>query len=196
MRIVTLILFALTFSFGANFEWNLLSADQKKTALEIYELAKPYGLEHTMIAISWQESKLNEIPINIQDKTSCGAHHIHLDTFIWIHGKKNSKHNRNVFCSMLIKDLKLSTSTAISVFQYYKQLYNGNWNFAIRAYNTGKGQSTKAGEAYLSNIKSHLKKIMKLDNENPHLFREQIAVKYQINVKEATVTNIPVRKRK
>lgn len=177
MRLLSFLTLSLSMSYCANFEWNLLTDRQKAIAIRIYELAKPYDLSHTMIAIAWQESLLGEIPINLADNTSCGVHHIHLDTYAWIHDKKNTVNARNLHCSMLIEDLELSTSTAISVFKYYKKFFRNDYNSAIRAYNTGQGRSTKKGEEYLAHIKNHLSKIIALDKKNPHIFREHLPQK-------------------
>lgn len=138
-------------------EWDKLTDTQKANATTIYSIAKEYDLAETMIAIAWQESRLGRININLEDKASCGVHHIHIKTFLWQNGIKNTVTNRNIHCLELINSTELSTRNAIKFFQFAKNKHKGNHSKAIMSYNAGFNlKNNKKAEEYLENVKSYM----------------------------------------
>lgn len=154
MRIILALLVCIFVYAEETLDWDSLDHDQRVTAMTIYELAKPYDLAETMIAIAWQESRLGKIPINLEDKASCGVHHVHIKTFLWQNKLKDTVQNRNVFCIELIKNVELSTENAIKFFQYAKKKHNGNHHKAIMSYNAGFNlKNNSKATKYLTDVR-------------------------------------------
>ena len=177
MRLLILLLPVLIWG-AEKLDVNKLSDQQLENAFKIYAIAKEHDLADTMIAIAWQESRLGEIPLNLEDKASCGIHHIHIKTFLWQNGIKNNVRNRNYYCSKLISDIELSTQNAVKYFEYAKRKYKGDHRKAIVAYNAGfsKGNDKRAAN-YLSSVVANLEPA----NELTTMFRniEQLEAEYQ-----------------
>lgn len=148
------LLFLAVFMYADKLDWYELDREQQVNAMIIYEYAKPYDLAETMIAIAWQESRLGRIPINLEDKASCGVHHVHIKTFLWQNNIKDTVTNRNKYCVALIKDVELSTENAIKFFLYAKKKHNGNHNKAIMSYNAGfKLENNVKATTYLTHVR-------------------------------------------
>lgn len=138
-----------------------LDSTQRDNAFKIYKIAKPVGYEMTMIAIAWQESRLGKYPVNLQDP-SCGAHHIHIYNFLKLKGIKDTSLNRNVYCSILINDIVLSTITALEMFLNFKKFHKDSYSKAIKSYNGGYqfaniAKKAKQTEAYYRQVYKNVK---------------------------------------
>lgn len=127
--------------------WENLNNAQREVAFRIYNVAKPLGLEMTMIAIAWQESRLGETPLNLQDP-SCGAHHIQITNFLRLSGLKDTPLTRNIYCNNLIKDVELSTITAIEIFKTFRVFHKGAYDSAIKSYNGGYNFASSEAKRY------------------------------------------------
>lgn len=160
MRFLLGLLVSLTILFGESLKWNNLTDEQRNNAIAIYEIASKYDLQETMIAIAWQESRLGKISINLEDKASCGIHHVHIKTFLWQNGIKNTITNRNIYCLELIKNVELSTENAIKFFQYAKNKWKGNHKKAIMSYNAGFNlKNNKIAESYYKSVNSYMNEV-------------------------------------
>lgn len=131
--------------------WNKLSKEQRSIAREVYNLSKPYGLELTLVAIAWQESRLGLVPINLQDP-SCGVHHINVKTYLNLHKLKDTSYNRNWYCNRLISDLQLSTSTALEVLIWYRNYHKGDYAKMVKSYNAGFNTRLKQADRYYQDV--------------------------------------------
>lgn len=165
MKYLLILLFPLLL-FSEKLEWNNLSEEQRMTAVAIYDIASKYNLAETMIAIAWQESRLGKIPINLEDKASCGVHHIHIKTFLWLNNIPNTVTNRNIYCMELINDLALDVENAIKFFDFAKNKWNGDHNKAIMSYNAGfnlkNNEKAKQYHKYVKQYMEDAKAIIEL----------------------------------
>lgn len=176
MRFLAILTLAISVLSAEPLAWENLTDEQKANAVKIYEAAKKDDLAQTMLAIAWQESRLGKIAINLEDKASCGIHHIHIKTFLWQNGIKNTITNRNKHCVELIKDVELSTRNAIKYYKYALKRWKGNRRKAIMSYNVGFDLTSrkKAGTAYYKRVKKHIDEAAELvaKIENELLFEE------------------------
>lgn len=158
MKSIVSIFFLVNIVLGNSLEWDKLDDNQKENAIKVYQIAKEYDLAQTMLAIAWQESRLGKIPINLEDKASCGVHHIHINTFLWQNNIKNTITSRNKYCVELIKDVELSTLNAIKYYKYALKKWKGNRQKAVMSYNVGFDlKNTKtASEKYYKNVKKYI----------------------------------------
>lgn len=158
MKLLIVLLFCLVSLFGEKLEWDNLNDEQRENAIKVYQIAKEYDLAQTMLAIAWQESRLGKIPINLEDKASCGVHHIHIKTFLWQNNLKNTIASRNKYCAELIKDTELSTLNAIKYYKYALKKWKGNRQKAVMSYNVGFDlvKYKTAGTKYYTNVKKHI----------------------------------------
>ena len=167
MKLLIVLLFCLVSLFGEKLEWNKLNDEQKENAIKVYQIAKEYDLAQTMLAIAWQESRLGKIPINLEDKASCGVHHIHIKTFLWQNNLKNTITSRNKYCAELIQDVELSTRNAIKYYKYSLKKWKNNQQKAIMSYNVGFDlvKHKTAGKKYYKNVKQHIAEAKDIINE-------------------------------
>lgn len=160
MRFLLVLLVSLVCLYGDKLEWNNLTDEQKNNTIKIYEIANEYDLAEIMIAIAWQESRLGKISINLEDKASCGVHHVHIKTFLWQNGIKNTITNRNIYCLELIKSVELSTQNAIKFFQYAKNKWKGDYKKAIMSYNAGFDlRNNKQAESYYKSVSNYMNSV-------------------------------------
>lgn len=166
-RLLFTLLCVYTTSLAEKLEWKNLDEEQIEVAKKVYEIAKESDLAETMIAISWQESRLGKIPINLSDKSSCGVQHVHIKTYMWMNNIKDTPLNRNLYCSNLIKDVELSTNAAIKYFLYAKKRHKGNHEKAIKSYNGGFDlkRVEKAVNEYYKNVRSYMSDAKEIINK-------------------------------
>ena len=159
MKALFAILAIISFLQAEPLEWRKLNFKQRLAYLTIKNIARTYDderLPQTMIAIAWQESRLGLVPINLADP-SCGIFHITAKTYLYQNGIKDTLHNRNVACAMLIESVELSTHNAIKYFLAMKKHFKGDHEKAIKAYNAGYRINSKAANEYLRLIKKYEK---------------------------------------
>lgn len=147
------------FGFGAEFEWHNLNEKQKTFAKLIYRLVDDKDLRLTLIAIAWQESRLNEAPVNLQDP-SCSAFHILIPVYLNQNGISDNAFNRNLHCGKLINDPVLSIRTAEKALKTWLKYHKEDLNKAIQSYNGGYNYNSNAAQGYLKGILKHKQAIL------------------------------------
>lgn len=162
MKKLILLLTITAFAFGGSLKWEMLTDEQREVAKRIYDVAILHDLAETMIAIAWQESRLGKIAINLADNASCGVHHIHIKTYLWLNGIKSTITNKNYWCAALIKSPELSTISAITLFERARTHFRGDYNAAIKSHNAGYNIHSKAANNYLKSVKGYLQDAKKI----------------------------------
>lgn len=162
MKKFILLLTLTAFCFGGSLKWEKLTDEQRDVAKRIYEVAILHDLAETMIAIAWQESRLGKIAINLADRASCGVHHIHIKTYLWLNGIKNTITNQNYWCVELIKSPELSTISAITLFERAKTHFKGDFNSAIKSHNAGYNINSTAANDYLKSVRAYMQDAKKV----------------------------------
>lgn len=113
-------------------------------------MGKPYDLGFTLVAIGWEESRLGQYPVNIQDP-SCGVTHIHLKTYIRMNNLQDTPFLRNKYCSQLIDNSALSIQTSIELLLYWRNYHKGDYAKMVKSYNAGF--KVNQGERYYQKIR-------------------------------------------
>ena len=161
MKKLCLLCLLAVFCFGAPFEWHNLNENQKKFARLIYKLVDDKDLRLTLIAIAWQESRLNEAPVNLQDP-SCSAFHILIPVYLSQNNISDNAYNRNLHCGKLINDPVLSVRTAEKALNIWLKHHKGDLNKAIQSYNGGYNYNSNAAKGYLNGILKHRRAVLDL----------------------------------
>ncbi|RTI48602.1 hypothetical protein C3I27_04060 [Campylobacter jejuni] len=134
---------------AGEFRYEKLNLQQVETMIKLYQMGKPYDLGLTLIAIGWEESRLGEYPVNIQDP-SCGITHIHLKTYMKMNNLQDTPFLRNKYCSQLIDNPALAIQTSINLLLYWKDYHKGDYSKMIKSYNAGF--KTEQGKRYYTKI--------------------------------------------
>lgn len=121
---------------GHTLQWFELDETQKRNARLIYRLVDDLDKRLALIAIAWQESKLGEAPINLQDP-SCGVFHMLAPVYLRQNNIADNSYNRNLYCGKLINDIVLSIRTAEKQLDYWLKVHKNDLRLAIQSYNAG-----------------------------------------------------------
>lgn len=142
---------------------SLLQANEEEYRAKIIELATPFNLSDTILAIAKVESDMGKYMINLQDP-SCGLTHININTYIRRHKVPNTAFNRNKICQDLVNDVELAISNSIEELLFWKSQFcpknmtNKCYRQMIRAYNGGWNYNSKKAKAYEIKVLKYLQK--------------------------------------
>lgn len=132
----------------AKYGLNQLTQEQVNRLVEIYAVASrvsEYPL--TLVAISWQESRFNSLPVNLSDP-SCGPFHNKVSNVLKREKIDDTSFKRNVVCAKLMDNLVFAIKHANIELSYWQMQHKGNWRKMMASYNGGHG----GNEDYSENI--------------------------------------------
>jgi len=144
-------------------DFDNLTPKQLQVLKYVYNKAKAFGLEHTLVAIAWQESDFGKYTINLGDP-SCGIFSIMPKYLIKRTDLRNNSWNRSRLCERLIADPDFSFSAALLEFKYWKNYWISKkvarpWAHAVASYNQGFNANTNSD--YVKKIKAKIKVLKK-----------------------------------
>lgn len=148
--------------------WNNLTKQQKEYAQLIYEVGYEHTLSLTLIAISWEESRLGLVQENRSDGKygSYGLMHILLETYMNLYKIKNTPENRERVKENLKKYPNINIDAAITILYHFRDYFapkNSNdivhldeitriYSSMIKAYNCGYNIKRPACDRYYKNV--------------------------------------------
>lgn len=131
-------------------ELDNISFKQKITLAKAYIRGEPYGLEYSLCAIAWQESKAGKWLINISDP-SFGVFHIKPKGDTWAKSREAEK----------LLDFDYSATKAIELLLYWKKYHKGDWKKMIKSYNAGFNYDSQSAKTYLGAIQKYVRVLKK-----------------------------------
>lgn len=152
-------------------EFLSMNASQLHLLQKIYIKAKPYNLQHTAVAIAWQESALGVASVNLQDP-SCGPFHQHIVYYLRRKKIPNNSFNRNKFCTMFINDFDFAFNAFIETWRLWEAKHKNKiakHDLTIRSYNAGVNVNSQAAIRYRNQVKTRQAVIMKYFKEETFL---------------------------
>ena len=125
---------------------------KKDIIRKVYQAAKPYNFENTLLAIVYKESHLGDYMFNTTtgDYGLCG---INLKTFKKLHKINNTYWGDKKLASNLIRDDDLNIAVAINNLNGWRKHYKNNWRAIVGSYNGGWNMNA----VYVKNIMSIIK---------------------------------------
>ncbi len=131
----------------AKYGLNQMTQEQVNRLVEIYAVAsKVSEYPLTLVAISWQESRLNSLPVNLSDP-SCGPFHNKVSNVLKREKIEDTSFKRNEVCAKLMDNLVFAIKHANIELSHWQMQHKGNWRKMMASYNGGHAGNAKYSES-------------------------------------------------
>lgn len=131
----------------AKYGLNELTQEQVNRLVEIYAVAsKVSEYPLTLVAISWQESRFNSLPVNLSDP-SCGPFHNKVSNVLQREKIEDTPFKRNQVCAKLMENLVFAIKHANIELSHWQMQHKGNWRKMMASYNGGNAGNEKYSQS-------------------------------------------------